>query len=39
MKWRKSYAVVAACTVAGLTAFNAQAQSAFAGFYGQVSTG
>ena len=39
MKWRNSYAVVAGCAVAGLTAFNAQAQSAFAGFYGQISTG
>jgi outer membrane immunogenic protein len=39
MKWRNSYAVVAGCAVVGLTAFNAQAQSAFAGFYGQVSTG
>ena len=32
MKWRNSYAVVAGCAVVGLTAFNAQAQSAFAGF-------
>jgi len=39
MKWRNSYAVVAGCAVVGLTAFNAQAQSAFAGFYGQISTG
>jgi len=39
MKWRNSYAVVAGFTVVGLTAFNAQAQSSFAGFYGQVSTG
>jgi hypothetical protein len=39
MKWRNSYAVVAGCAVVGLTSFNAQAQSAFAGFYGQVSTG
>jgi hypothetical protein len=39
MKWRNSYAVVAGCAAASLTAFNAQAQSAFAGFYGQVSTG
>lgn len=39
MKWRNSFAVVAGCAVVGLTAFNAQAQSAFAGFYGQVSTG
>jgi len=39
MKWRNSYAVVAGCAVVGLTAFNAQAQSAFAGFYGQLSTG
>jgi outer membrane immunogenic protein len=39
MKWRNSCAVVAGYTVASLMAFNAQAQSAFAGFYGQVSTG
>jgi len=39
MKWRNSYAVVAGCAVVGLTSFNAQAQSAFAGFYGQISTG
>jgi hypothetical protein len=39
MKLCKSYAVVAGCAVVGLTSFNAQAQSAFAGFYGQVSTG
>ena len=39
MKWRNSYAVVAGCAVVGLTSFNAQAQSAFAGFYGQLSTG
>jgi hypothetical protein len=39
MKWRNSYAVVAGCAAVGLTSFNAQAQSAFAGFYGQVSTG
>jgi hypothetical protein len=39
MKWRNSYAVVAGCAVVGLTAFNAQAQSLFAGFYGQLSTG
>jgi hypothetical protein len=39
MKWRNSYAIVAGCTVASLMAFNVQAQSAFAGFYGQVSTG
>jgi len=39
MKWRNSYAIVAGCAVVGLTAFNAQAQSTFAGFYGQISTG
>jgi hypothetical protein len=39
MKWRNSYAAVAGCAVVGLTSFNAQAQSAFAGFYGQLSTG
>jgi len=39
MKWRNSFAVVAGCAVVGLTSFNAQAQSAFAGFYGQLSTG
>jgi len=39
MKWRNSYAVMAGCAVVGLTSFNAQAQSAFAGFYGQLSTG
>ena len=39
MKWRNSFAVVAGCAVVGLTSFNAQAQSAFAGFYGQISTG
>ncbi len=39
MKWRNSYAVVAGCAVVGMTSFNAQAQSAFAGFYGQLSTG
>lgn len=39
MKWRNSYAVLAGCAVFSLTAFNAQAQSAFAGFYGQLSTG
>ncbi len=39
MKWRNSYALVAGCTVASLTVVDAQAQSAFAGFYGQVSTG
>ena len=39
MKLCKSYAVVAGCAVVGLTSFNAQAQSAFAGFYGQISTG
>ena len=39
MKWRNSYAVVVGCAVVGLTSFNAQAQSAFAGFYGQLSTG
>jgi hypothetical protein len=39
MKWRNSYAVVVGCAVVGLTSFNAQAQSAFAGFYGQISTG
>ena len=39
MEWRNSFAVVAGCAVVGLTSFNAQAQSAFAGFYGQVSTG
>jgi hypothetical protein len=35
MKWRNSYAVVAGCTAASLMALDAQAQSAFAGFYGQ----
>jgi len=39
MKWRNSYAVVAGCAAVSLTSFNAQAQSAFTGFYGQVSTG
>jgi len=39
MKWRNSYALVAGCTAASLMAFNVQAQSSFAGFYGQVSTG
>lgn len=39
MKLRNSFAVVAGCAVVGLTAFNAQAQSSFAGFYGQASTG
>jgi hypothetical protein len=39
MRWRNSFAVVAGCTAASLMAFNVQAQSAFAGFYGQVSTG
>jgi outer membrane immunogenic protein len=39
MKWRNSYAVVAGCTVASLMALDAHAQSAFAGFYGQLSTG
>jgi len=39
MKWRNSYAVVAGCAVASLMAVDAQAQSAFAGFYGQLSTG
>ena len=39
MKWRNSYAIVAGCTVASLMALDAHAQSAFAGFYGQVSTG
>ena len=39
MKWRNSFAVVAGCAVVGLTSFNVQAQSAFAGFYGQISTG
>jgi outer membrane immunogenic protein len=39
MKWRNTLSVVAGCAVVGLTSFNAQAQSAFAGFYGQLSTG
>ena len=39
MKLRNSYAIVAGCTVVSLIAFNVQAQSSFAGFYGQVSTG
>ena len=39
MKWRNSFAVIAACMAACLISSNAQAQSAFAGFYGQVSTG
>jgi outer membrane immunogenic protein len=39
MKWRNTFSVVAGCAVVGLTSFNAQAQSAFAGFYGQLSTG
>jgi hypothetical protein len=39
MKWRNSYAIVAGCTAASLMASNVQAQSSFAGFYGQVSTG
>ena len=33
------FAVVAGCTVASLMAFNVQAQSAFTGFHGQLSTG
>lgn len=37
MKWCNSYAVVAGCTAASLIALDALAQSAFAGFYGQVS--
>jgi outer membrane immunogenic protein len=39
MKLRNSYAIVAGYTAASLMAFNVQAQSAFAGFYGQLSTG
>jgi hypothetical protein len=39
MKLRNSFAIVAGCTAASLMAFNVQAQSSFAGFYGQVSTG
>lgn len=39
MKWRNSFALVAGCTTSCLMAFNAQAQSAFIGFYGQLSTG
>jgi hypothetical protein len=39
MKWRNSYAVVAGFTLVSLITTNAQAQSAFAGFYGQLSTG
>ncbi len=39
MKLRNSLAIVAGCSVVSLLAVDAQAQSAFAGFYGQVSTG
>lgn len=39
MKWRNSFAVVAGCTAVSLTVVDAQAQSTFAGFYGQASTG
>ena len=39
MKLRNSFAVIFACIAACLISSNAQAQSAFAGFYGQVSTG
>lgn len=39
MKWRNSFAVVAGCAAVSLMAVDAQAQSAFAGFYGQISTG
>jgi len=39
MKLRNSFAVVAGCTAVSLMALDAQAQSTFAGFYGQVSTG
>jgi len=39
MKWRNSFAVLAGCAAASWIAVDAQAQSAFAGFYGQVSTG
>jgi len=39
MKWRNSYAVVAGCAAVSLMTVDAQAQSSFAGFYGQVSTG
>ena len=39
MKLRNSFAVIVACIAACLISSNAQAQSAFAGFYGQVSTG
>jgi outer membrane immunogenic protein len=39
MKWRNSYTIVAVCTLASLITTNTQAQSAFAGFYGQLSTG
>jgi outer membrane immunogenic protein len=39
MKWRNSFVAVAGYTVASLMTFDAQAQSAFTGFYGQVSTG
>lgn len=39
MKWRNSFAIVAGCSAVSLLAVDAQAQSAFAGFYGQASTG
>ncbi|MBU3631688.1 outer membrane protein [Polynucleobacter sp. AP-Melu-500A-A1] len=39
MKLRNSFAVVAVCTAASLMTLDVQAQSAFAGFYGQASTG
>jgi outer membrane immunogenic protein len=39
MKWRNSFAVVVGSLAACLITTNSQAQSAFAGFYGQLSTG
>jgi hypothetical protein len=39
MKLRNSFAVIGACMAACLITSNSYAQSAFAGFYGQVSTG
>jgi hypothetical protein len=39
MKWRNYFAAVVGSMAACLITSNAQAQSAFAGFYGQVSTG
>jgi hypothetical protein len=39
MKWRNSFAAVVGSMAACLITLNAQAQNAFAGFYGQISTG